>query len=95
MPTGVGTNWEGDLAWKILHSVVKTSAFLTKWRNLGISKACHRCRRTEDIEHVFMDCPYAQYVWDWALEIISFVNGSNIKYDIHTILLRASLTHSR
>ena len=92
---GLSTNWEGDLAWKFLHRVVKTSAFLTKWRNLGISKACHRCRRTEDIEHVFMDCPYAQYVWDWALEIISFVNGSNIKYDIHTILLRASLTHSR
>ena len=92
---GLSTNWEGDLAWKILHRIVKTKSYLHTVQNLDVPEACHRCGRRETLNHIFLECPEARKVWDWLFDITQLIYDSNIALTAVKCLLRADLVPSK
>ena len=92
---GLSTNWEGDLAWKILHRVVKTKSYLRRVQRLTVPKACHRCGKSETLNHVFLLCPVAKSVWEWVYDLIRLICDSNAALTAANILLRSDFVPSR
>ena len=60
---GLSTNWEADIAWRLEYAVVKTHAFLKRWRWLRVSALCASCGLTESFSHTFYECTIAPQVW--------------------------------
>ena len=67
---GLSTNWEADIAWRLAHGVIKTRAFLKRWRRLRVSERCATCGLTESFSHAFCECTNAPQVWAWVFQII-------------------------
>ena len=67
---GLSTNWEADIVWRLAHGVIKTRAFLKRWRRLRVSEHCATCGLTESFSHAFCECTNAPQVWAWVFQII-------------------------
>lgn len=46
----------GDLQWRIVHCVLATNLFVSKF-NLDVLPLCNFCNSHETVFHVFIDCP--------------------------------------
>ena len=92
---GLSTNWEGDLAWKILHRIVKTKSYLINVQNLDVPKACHRCGKSETLNHVFLECPATQKVWDWLFDLLQLIYDPSVALTAAKCLLREDLVPSK
>ena len=88
---GLSTNWESDLAWRIVHGVVKTHAYLKSWRRLAVSKFCALRGQCETITHAFCECSHVSLVWAWLSTIIFKIHRSRFDLTHNIILLRDSL----
>ena len=67
---GLSTNWEANIAWRLAHGVIKTRAFLKRWRWLRVSERCATCGLTKSFSHAFCECNGAAQVWAWVLQIV-------------------------
>ena len=92
---GLSTNWESDLAWRIVHGVVKTRAYLKSWRRLAVSEFCALCGQRETITHAFCECSHVSPVWAWLSTIIFKIHRSRFDLTHNIILLRDGLPGDR
>ena len=72
--SGLSTNKECDLAWKIAHQVLPMMARLHSWKRLGVSECCSRCKQCESISHVFLACCDTPLVWQWMSQFINKIS---------------------
>ena len=76
------------MAWKIPHRIIKTKSYLHTVQKLDVPEACYRCGRRETLNHIFLECPTAQKVWDWLFDITQLIYDSNIALTAVKCLLR-------
>ena len=62
--SGLSTNWEADIVWRLAHGVVKTRAYLKRWQRLKVSDRCVICHKLESFLHAFCECTLAPTVWE-------------------------------
>ena len=64
---GFSTNQEHDVFFRVLHRVLKTGEYFSSWNRLHIDLDCSFCScQLETIEHLFLECVFAEEVWSWA-----------------------------
>ena len=51
---GLSMNWEADIAWRLAHGILKTWAYLKRWRHIQVSDGCSVCGQLETFSHVFL-----------------------------------------
>lgn len=72
---GVSTGHENDVLWKIYHHVLKTASYLKSW-GLRINENCDVCAKTEDIEHIFLQCSVSKKAWRYFEKILRKLIGN-------------------
>ena len=69
--SGLSTNWEADIVWRLAHGVVKTRAYLKRWRRLKVSDRCAICHKLETFSHASCECTLTPTVWAWVFTLIN------------------------
>ena len=61
---GLNTGHENKVSYLVMHRVVKTSAYLKfKCGMKSVSEFCASCGQIKDLEHLFISCESAEWVW--------------------------------
>ena len=69
--SGLSTNWEADIMWRLAYGVVKTRAYLKRWQRLKVSDRCAICNQIETFSLAFCECTLPPTVWAWVLALIN------------------------
>ena len=61
-----------DLAWKIAHGVLPTGSCLSDW-GMAVDPSCFCGAPSEDLQHLFFDCPLAENLLAWVQSHLFFL----------------------
>ena len=88
---GLSTNWEADIAWRIAHGVLKTRAYLKRWRRLAVSDRCAICGQVETFSHVFCECTHSPAVWTWIVAVLNKLYVKPLVFSPALVLFKQGL----
>ena len=88
---GLSTNWESDIAWRLAHGIVKTTAYLKRWQRLQVSDRCAICGQIESFSHALCECTLAPAVWAWIFSITNNLYANTVGFSPPLVLLKHRL----
>ena len=86
-------NRKNDLLWLILHRAVRVRYSLKKWGYIDNDK-CALCRKTETLEHCFLECPRVVCVWNFFSPLLSRLYSSPFSISSKSIFFPLSEVQS-
>ena len=74
----LATNKQGDVHWKISHGILPTALSLYR-TTVYHTPNCHTCQTTENIEHIFLQCPSTTILWTTVQTCIDKLTHNTLK----------------
>ena len=82
----LATNKQGGINWKISLRLLPTALSLFR-ATVYHTPNCHTCQTTENIEHIFLQCPFTTILWTTVQTYIGKLPNNTLKLDDYMKLL--------